>query len=49
MEWPSLTVEWLPDKTTKSDNNENMAYSIQRLLLATHTNDTEQDYIIFAA
>jgi len=48
LEWPSLTVEWLPDKKKISDSNENIAYSIQRLLLATHTNDTEQDYLIFA-
>jgi len=30
LEWPSLTVQWLPDK----EGSEN---SVQRLLLATHT------------
>jgi len=45
LEWPSLTIEWLPDKKTVHDT---IDYSVQRLVLATHTNDTEQDYLMIA-
>jgi len=47
LDWPSLTVEWLPDKKTVTDTND-IPYSIQRLILSTHTSDTEQDYLMFA-
>jgi len=43
LEWPSLTVEWLPDKKCVKDND--IDYSIQRLVLSTNTNDTEQNYL----
>eukprot|EP00823_Brevimastigomonas_motovehiculus_P002527 TRINITY_DN1543_c0_g1_i1.p1 TRINITY_DN1543_c0_g1~~TRINITY_DN1543_c0_g1_i1.p1 ORF type:complete len:448 (-),score=105.20 TRINITY_DN1543_c0_g1_i1:454-1797(-) len=42
LEWPSLTVQWLPDKRTEKD------YSIQRLILGTHTSDNEPNYLMIA-
>eukprot|EP01083_Nonionella_stella_P094325 264590_1 len=47
LEWPSLTVEWLPDKRVVCDPND-VNYSIQRMLIGTHTNDTERDYLMIA-
>ncbi|GAB5358868.1 hypothetical protein AAMO2058_000496000 [Amorphochlora amoebiformis] len=44
LEWPSLTVEWLPDKHTQKDKD----YSVQRLILGTHTSDNEQNHLMFA-
>jgi histone-binding protein RBBP4 len=37
LEWPSLTVEWLPDREQPDGKD----YSIQRLLLGTHTSGGE--------
>ena len=47
LNWPSLTIEWLPDKKLQRDSND-IDYSIQRLILSTHTNGTEQDYLMIA-
>eukprot|EP00455_Lapot_gusevi_P010729 TRINITY_DN1486_c0_g1_i2.p1 TRINITY_DN1486_c0_g1~~TRINITY_DN1486_c0_g1_i2.p1 ORF type:complete len:444 (-),score=104.75 TRINITY_DN1486_c0_g1_i2:43-1329(-) len=44
LEWPSLTVQWLPDRIDKSDKH----YAIQRLLLGTHTSGDEQNQLLFA-
>src|SRR5689334_1575138 len=44
LEWPSLTVQWLPDKTVPQGKD----YSIQRLILGTHTSDNEQNYLMLA-
>jgi histone-binding protein RBBP4 len=41
LEWPSLTVQWLPDKVSIPDKD----YTIQRLLLGTHTSEGEQNYL----
>ena len=43
LEWPSLTCQWLPDKQTPASKD----YSIQRLLLGTHTAG-EQNYLKIA-
>lgn len=43
LEWPSLTVQWLPDKTTPEGKD----YSIHKLILGTHTNE-EQNHLIIA-
>lgn len=54
MEWPSLTVQWLPDKvvppppTGAIGDSDAIAISIQRLLLGTHTSDGEPNYLMFA-
>jgi len=42
LEWPSLTVQWLPDKKITKE------YTTYRLLLGTHTSDREQNYLMIA-
>ena len=44
LEWPSLTVEWLPVK----ERNEEAGYSKQQLILGTHTSEGEQNYLMRA-
>jgi len=46
LEWPSLTVEWLPGATTPS---ESQRYSEQQVVLGTHTSDSEQNYLMLAS
>ncbi|GMT00568.1 hypothetical protein PENTCL1PPCAC_22742, partial [Pristionchus entomophagus] len=43
LEWPSLTVQWLPDVV----KNESVDYSVHRLILGTHTSD-EQNHLVIA-
>jgi len=42
LEWPSLTVQWLPDKVVPPGKD----YSVQRLILGTHTSDNEQNHLM---
>lgn len=44
LEWPSLTVQWLPD----SKRSEGADFSVHRLLLGTHTSQGEQNYLLVA-
>lgn len=44
LEWPSLTVQWLPERV----EHPSKAYSTQKLLLGTHTSDGEQNYLMIA-
>ncbi|KAI9777445.1 MAG: Histone acetyltransferase type B subunit 2 [Geoglossum umbratile] len=44
LDWPTLTVEWFPDKQSSPDKN----YSTNRLLLGTHTSGEAQNYIQIA-
>ncbi|PFX31200.1 Histone-binding protein RBBP7 [Stylophora pistillata] len=44
LEWPSLTVQWLPD-VTKPDGKD---YSVHRIILGTHTSD-EQNHLVIAS
>jgi len=44
LEWPSLTVEWLPDKKVQPGKD----YSSQRMVLGTHTSDNEQNHLMIA-
>ncbi|RKP06250.1 WD40-repeat-containing domain protein, partial [Thamnocephalis sphaerospora] len=44
LEWPSLTCQWLPDIERPSGKD----YTVQRLLLGTHTSDNEQNYLQIA-
>ena len=44
LEWPSLTVQWLPQKTIPTGSD----YSEQRLVLGTHTSGTEQNFLMIA-
>eukprot|EP01100_Stratorugosa_tubuloviscum_P012605 TRINITY_DN6022_c3_g1_i1.p1 TRINITY_DN6022_c3_g1~~TRINITY_DN6022_c3_g1_i1.p1 ORF type:complete len:410 (-),score=184.26 TRINITY_DN6022_c3_g1_i1:182-1411(-) len=43
LEWPSLTVQWLPGREETSSG-----YSIQKLILGTHTSEAEQNYLMIA-
>uniref|UniRef100_A0AC35TPQ0 WD_REPEATS_REGION domain-containing protein n=1 Tax=Rhabditophanes sp. KR3021 TaxID=114890 RepID=A0AC35TPQ0_9BILA len=43
LEWPSLTVQWLPD-VTKVEGSD---HSVHRLILGTHTSD-EQNHLVIA-
>jgi hypothetical protein len=40
LEWPSLTVQWLPEVTKTKD------VSIQKILLGTHTSNNEPNYLM---
>ncbi|KAJ2545153.1 Histone acetyltransferase type B subunit 2 [Coemansia sp. RSA 1933] len=44
LEWPSLTAQWFPD----IERPEGKDYTLQRLLLGTHTSDNEQNYLQIA-
>ncbi|XP_023770617.1 WD-40 repeat-containing protein MSI1 [Lactuca sativa] len=44
LEWPSLTVEWLPDLEEPAGKD----YSIQKLILGTHTSVGEPNYLMIA-
>jgi histone-binding protein RBBP4 len=44
LEWPSLTVQFLPDKILPAGCD----YSVQRLLLGTHTSGGEANYVHIA-
>lgn len=44
LEWPSLTVQWLPTK----DENVETGVSKQQLILGTHTSEGEQNYLMRA-
>lgn len=40
LEWPSLTVEWLPGHHEIPNSD----YSLQKLILGTHTSDQEPNF-----
>ena len=44
LEWPSLTVEWLPDRVEPPGKD----YSVQKLILGTHTSENEQNHLMIA-
>jgi histone-binding protein RBBP4 len=44
LEWPSLSVQWLPGKVVPDD----VPYTEQQLLLGTHTSDGEQNHLMIA-
>ncbi|KAH7858793.1 hypothetical protein Vadar_028125 [Vaccinium darrowii] len=44
LEWPSLTVEWLPDR----DEPPRKDYSVQKMILGTHTSENEPNYLMLA-
>ncbi|KAM0788100.1 Histone-binding protein rbbp4 [Microbotryomycetes sp. NB124-2] len=44
LEWPSLTLQWLPDKETPADKD----YTVHRILLGTHTSDNDNNYVQIA-
>ncbi|EGR30912.1 retinoblastoma-binding protein, putative [Ichthyophthirius multifiliis] len=44
LEWPSLTVQWLPTKDIPQESD----YAIHKLLLSTHTSGQEKDFLLIA-
>ncbi|XP_024541971.1 WD-40 repeat-containing protein MSI1 [Selaginella moellendorffii] len=44
LEWPSLTVQWLPDRVEPPGKD----YSVQKLILGTHTSDNEPNFLMIA-
>ena len=44
LEWPSLTVEWLPTREEHTQGG----YSKQQMILGTHTSEGEQNYLMRA-
>jgi len=44
LEWPSLTVQWLPDVTRPEGKD----YRTHRMILGTHTSGDEQNHLIIA-
>lgn len=41
LEWPSLTVQWLPDVLEQEDED----YAVHEIILGTHTTPGEQNYL----
>ncbi|EJU02832.1 chromatin assembly factor 1 subunit C [Dacryopinax primogenitus] len=41
LDWPSLTCQWFPDK----ENPPNKPYTVQRLLLGTHSSNQAREYL----
>lgn len=44
LEWPSLSVQWLPDRTIPAG----VGYSVQKIVIGTHTSDNEQNSLCIA-
>ena len=44
LEWPSLTVQWLPERVEHPDSE----CSTQKLILGTHTSENEQNHLMIA-
>ncbi|CAH0492844.1 unnamed protein product [Peronospora farinosa] len=44
LEWPSLSVQWLPHSHTSAGDD----FSVHKLLLGTHTSGAEQNYLMVA-
>lgn len=44
LEWPSLTVQWLPDRAEPAGKD----HSVQKMVLGTHTSDNEPNYLMLA-
>ncbi|KAF5732818.1 histone-binding protein MSI1 isoform X2 [Tripterygium wilfordii] len=44
LEWPSLTVEWLPGREEPPGKD----YAVQKMILGTHTSENEPNYLMLA-
>ena len=44
LEWPSLTVQWLPNRTEPPGKD----HSVQNMILSTYTCDNEPNYLMLA-
>ena len=42
LDWPSLTVQWLPDKSTTQST------TVHKLILGTQSDGTDQNYLMIA-
>ncbi|KAK8943725.1 Histone-binding protein MSI1 [Platanthera guangdongensis] len=50
LEWPSLTVQWLPSSYSPSSSSSSSSSSpIQRLILGTHTSDDTPNFLMISA
>ncbi|KHJ49408.1 WD domain, G-beta repeat protein [Trichuris suis] len=48
LEWPSLTVQWLPGAEECPKDSQGLSYKLQRMILGTHTSD-EQNHLLVAS
>ncbi|XP_059653975.1 WD-40 repeat-containing protein MSI2-like [Cornus florida] len=46
LEWPSLTVQWLPSPPQQSDGDD--CFSVHKLILGTHTSDDFPNFLMVA-
>ncbi|OII71290.1 uncharacterized protein cubi_01765 [Cryptosporidium ubiquitum] len=44
LEWPTLTIDWLPNSYKSVDGS----YSVHKIIYGTHTSDQEPNYLIIA-
>ncbi|KAH8584070.1 WD repeat [Cryptosporidium sp. chipmunk genotype I] len=44
LEWPTLTIDWLPNSYKSADGS----YSVHKIIYGTHTSDQEPNYLIIA-
>lgn len=49
LEWPSLTVQWLPSSYSPSSSSSSSSSPIQRLILGTHTSDDTPNFLMISA
>lgn len=43
--WPSLTVEWMPQRVVPYEHGTSSDHTVQKLLLGTYTSNDEQNYL----
>lgn len=43
--WPSLTVEWMPQRVVPYEHGSCSDHTVQKLLLGTYTSNEEQNYL----
>lgn len=45
LEWPSLTVQWVPDATARSE----AGHAVHKMIIGTHTSNGEQNHLMIAS
>ncbi|KAJ6906405.1 hypothetical protein NC652_023982 [Populus alba x Populus x berolinensis] len=48
LEWPSLTVQWVPLATPLPHSTDPSSFSVHKLVLGTHTSDDSPNYLLIA-
>ncbi|RZC55227.1 hypothetical protein C5167_014078 [Papaver somniferum] len=50
LEWPSLTVQWLPTPPSppQQQDDDNISFAVHKLILGTHTSDGVPNYLMIA-